>query len=103
MLVALLTGAATLGLGQLAFAHLRAPLARASIALLFTGPAGVAGYHAALGLARMSGAGPSWCIAFAILGALMVGGTAFARIAAFAYSASGAAAPAPSDRLAAQG
>lgn len=89
MLVALLTGGATLGLGQVAFAHMRAPLARVSIALLFAGPAGIAGYHAALGLARMTGASPGWCEASAILGTVMVGGTAFARIAALALPVGG--------------
>lgn len=103
MLAAVLAAAVTLGLGQLAFAHIRAPLVRASIALLFAVPAGIAGYHAALGLARMTGAGSAWCSAFAILGALMVGCTAFARIAAFAIAAGGSRTAAPSDRLAAQG
>jgi hypothetical protein len=103
MLIAVLAAAITLGLGQLAFAHLRAPLARISIALLFAIPAGIAGYHAALGFARMTGAGPGWCNTVAILGALMVGCTAFARIAAFACAAVAPRTVAPSDRLAAQG
>lgn len=103
MLLAVLAAAITLGLGQLAFSHLRAPLARVSIALLFAVPAGIAGYHAALGFARMTGAGPSWCSAVAILGALMVGGTAFARIAAFAWTAAGSRTAVSPDCFAAQG
>ena len=81
MLVGILAAAVTLSIGQLAFATMRTPLARTTIALLFTAPAGFAGFYAALGLARDVGAGPHWCDAFGLIGALLVGATAFARIA----------------------
>jgi hypothetical protein len=84
--VALLSGAASLALGQLAFAHLRSPPARLGTALLFAGPAAAAGFYAGLGLARNAGAGPYWSEAFAVIGAILVGGTAFVRIAAVPVS-----------------
>jgi hypothetical protein len=84
--VAFLSGAASLALGQLAFAHLRSPQARLGTALLFAGPAAAAGFYAALGLARDIGSGPYWSEAFAVVGAALVGGTAFVRIAAVPVS-----------------
>ena len=81
MLVGILAAAMTLVIGQLVFATLRTPVARISVALLFAAPAGFAGYYAALGLARDMGAGPHWCDAVGLIGLLLVGATAFARIA----------------------
>jgi hypothetical protein len=82
-LVAILIGAATLGLGQLAFALVRSPLIRAAVAFGFAAPAAVAGYYATLGLVHIGIASMGWCEAFAVIGAVLVGGTAFARMAAF--------------------
>jgi phosphoglycerol transferase MdoB-like AlkP superfamily enzyme len=86
VLVGILAAAMTLIIGQLAFARLRTPLARTTIALLFTAPAGFAGYYAALGLVRDMGAGPHWCDVFGILGALLIGATAFARLASGSFA-----------------
>jgi hypothetical protein len=86
MLVGILAAAMTLVVGQFAFATLRTPLARITLALLFAAPAGFAGYYAALGLARDAGAGPHWCDAFGAVGMLLVGATAFARIASGAFA-----------------
>lgn len=82
MLVGLICAAATLVLGQLAFASLKSPFARLSIGLLFAAPAAFAGFYAALGLARDMGASLPWCNAVGMIGALAVGGTALARLAA---------------------
>lgn len=76
-----LVGTGTFALGRIAFATIRAPAARLVIALLFAAPAVLAGYYAALGLARNANVGPYWAEAFAVLGAFLVGGTSFARIA----------------------
>jgi len=86
ILVGILAAAMTLVAGQLAFATLRTPVARITVALLFTAPAGFAGYYAALGLVRDVGAGPHWCDAFGVIGTLLVGATAFARIASGSFA-----------------
>jgi hypothetical protein len=75
-----LAGIATLAAGQLAFAATRSLFVRAAIALLFVAPAAIAGYHATLGLARIGIPSEAWSHAFAIIGAILVGGTAWGRI-----------------------
>jgi hypothetical protein len=79
-----LAGSATLAIGQIAFATMRTPLIRAAIALLFTVPAAVAGYHATFGLAHIGVPSEGWREAFAIVGAFLVGGTAWARMSLLA-------------------
>jgi hypothetical protein len=81
ILIAALVGATTLAIGQLAFALVRSPLIRACLALGFAAPAAVAGYYATLGLIHIGVPSQSWCEAFAWIGALLTGGTAFARLA----------------------
>jgi hypothetical protein len=49
IIVAVLAGATTLAIGQIAFATVRSPLLRAAIGLLYAVPATIAGYHATLG------------------------------------------------------
>lgn len=77
----LCAGAASLAIGRFAFAQVRIPALRMMIALAFAAPAGLAGFYAALGVSRNVGAAPHWAEGIAILGALAVGGTAFARLA----------------------
>jgi hypothetical protein len=81
ILVGLITGAFTLAAGQIAIAAFRSPLIRTAIALVFAMPAAVAGYHAALGLARFGVPAEVWQQTFALIGAIAVGGTAWARMA----------------------
>jgi len=81
LLVALLAGAGTLAFGRLAFALSPSTLLRALIALLFAVPAALAGYEAAFGLVHLGMASNMWCGAFGAIGALLTGGTAFARMA----------------------
>ncbi len=83
ILVAILTGAVTLAVGQIAFAVIRSPLIRAGIALVFAAPAAVAGYYATLGVTHIAVASQSWCAAFAVIGAILVGATAFTQMAVF--------------------
>ncbi len=64
---------------KLAFAATRSLLVRAAIALLFA-PAAVAGYHATLGLAQIGVPSEGWRQAFAIIGAVLVGATAWTRM-----------------------
>ena len=80
LVVGIVAGTVTLGAGQLTFAMARSPLIRAAIALLFATPAAVAGYHATLALARVGVSSQGWRQAFAIIGAILVGGTAWGRM-----------------------
>ena len=60
MIVGVVAGALMVLLGQVAFAAVRLPLIRGTIALLFAEPAALAGYHAALGLAHIAIPGEGW-------------------------------------------
>jgi hypothetical protein len=52
--------------------------------MLFVVPAAIAGYHLTLGLARLGMVSEGWREAFAIVGAVVIGGTAWARVAMLA-------------------
>ncbi|WP_205788979.1 hypothetical protein [Methylocystis rosea] len=86
IMVALVCGVVTLSIGRIAFATARSPLIRAVIATLFAAPAVVAGYHVALGLADIGASSAIWREAFALIGAIIVGGTAWARISHYAMT-----------------
>ncbi len=83
-----LVGAAAAGavaiVGQLAFAFARPIWIRVIVAGLFAGPAAIAGYAAALGIARLAIPSESWQMAAAIIGAVAVGVTALFRMAGVA-------------------
>ena len=81
---AFFTGAATLILGQIAFATIRSMPIRLALDVLYALPAGIAGFHAIKGLSGMGGAGETWTLVFAAIGAVIVGFTAWARVAALA-------------------
>ena len=83
LVVGVLAGGVTLAIGQIAFATVRTPLIRALIGLLYAVPAGIAGYQASLGLAEIGVPSEVWREAFAIVSAVLVGATAFARMALF--------------------
>lgn len=82
--VALFAGAVALILGQVAFATIRSPTIRLAIGALYALPAGVAGFHAVKGLSATGGAGATWTLVFASIGAIIVGSTAWVRIASLA-------------------
>lgn len=84
ILVALVSGAVSQITGKIAFAATRSPPLRAAIAAVFAAPAAIAGYHVALSLADFGAPLAIWREAFALIGATMVGGTAWARIAPYA-------------------
>ena len=67
--------------GQIAFATIQSVPVRFAISALYAAPAGIAGYHAIKGLSEIGGAGDTWTLAFAWIGAIIVGATAWARIA----------------------
>jgi hypothetical protein len=88
-LVGVLAGGATLAVGRIAFAMVRSPTVRAAIALLFAGPAAIAGYHATLGIARIGVPSEAWREVIAVVGAILIGGVAFARTLLFVPPALG--------------
>jgi hypothetical protein len=88
-LIALFAGAGTLALGQLLFATVRVPILRAGIALIFAIPAAVAGYHATLGIAHIAMPPSTLTEILAFVGATLVGGTAWSRMAIFVPPATG--------------
>lgn len=79
-LVGLFAGVLVLVIGQVAFAVVASPFVRGSIAVLFAAPATIAGYHATLGFAQIGAPSGTWCELFAVIGATVVGGTAFVRV-----------------------
>jgi hypothetical protein len=84
LLVGVVSGALTLAFGQIAFAVVRPLILRATIAAAFAIPAAIAGYHAVLGLSQIGVPSLIWREVFAWIGALFIGGTAWARITVFA-------------------
>ena len=80
IVVGLLVSTALLASGQRAIAAARSPQLRAAIIFLFAAPAAIAGYHAIRGLARFSASSEPWQDAFAVVGAIAVGATAWARM-----------------------
>jgi len=81
---AFVSSAITLLAGQIAFATIRSVPIKLAIGALYAAPAGIAGYHAIKGLSEIGGAGETWTLVFAWIGAVIVGGTAWARIASLA-------------------
>jgi hypothetical protein len=57
---------------------------RAAIAALFALPATFAGYHVVLAMAQIGVPSLAWQEVFACLGAVFIGGTAWARLTVFA-------------------
>ncbi|RKQ89616.1 hypothetical protein [Maricaulis maris] len=82
--VALFAGAIALVLGQVAFATFRSQTIRLALGALYALPAGVAGFHAVKGLSETGGAGETWTLVFASIGAVIVGASAWIRIASLA-------------------
>ena len=81
LVVGLIAGVVTLVLSQAAFAVARSPAIRCAIALLIAAPAAVAGFHATLGLAQIGVSSQIWRDVFAVIGGVLVGCTAFVRLA----------------------
>ena len=73
-------GGFTLVVGQYAFSVVRSPIVRLVVGLLFALPAARAGYDATLAVANLSIPSEWWRESFAMLGAIAVGSTAWARV-----------------------
>ncbi|GEP57612.1 hypothetical protein [Reyranella soli] len=84
LVVGLLVGGAILALGQFAFAVTRTPLIRIAIGLLYGVPAAIAGYQVSFALAGVGMPISVWQTAFAVVGAVVSGCTAFSRLAQLA-------------------
>ncbi|MGD9656879.1 MAG: hypothetical protein AB7U61_04430 [Methylocystis sp.] len=80
LLAGVIAAALTLGLAQRIFAATHSPVSRALIASIYTMPAVVAGYHAALGLSRLTATSSEWRQAFAVAGSIVLGAIAWSRI-----------------------
>lgn len=80
IVVGFAAGAFGLLAGQHVFSAVRSPAIRLVIALLFAVPAACAGYQVTLGLAHVGVSSESWCEAVALVGAIVVGCTAWARV-----------------------
>lgn len=76
-------GAMTLVAGQVLFAAVRAPILHAGIAAAFAVPAAIAAYHAVHGISGVGGTGEDLRQIFGVVGALAIGGVAWARMNAF--------------------
>ena len=81
-----LAGGATLAFGQFALAAARTPLTRAIFGLLYGVPAAIAGYQVSFALVGIGTVGSVWQTAFAVVGAVVSGCTAFSRLALLAPS-----------------
>jgi hypothetical protein len=80
VVVGFVAAVALLFIGQLTFGLARSRFASAVVGLAFAAPAAVAGYEAIRSLASLSAASPGWQQGLAALGAILVGGTAWARL-----------------------
>lgn len=74
----------TLVLGRYAFSVARGPVVRLLIGLLFAVPAARAGYDMTLALSHIGIPSEWWRESFAVLGAIAIGSTAWARVSTLA-------------------
>ena len=72
-------GVVTLVISQFIFAIIRSPLLKNLVAAAFTLPAAIVGYHLVLGLSTLGTPSATWQHLFAVIGAAVVGATAWAR------------------------
>ena len=86
IVVGLIAGGITLGIGQVLLVIVRPMWARLLIALAFVAPAVFAGYHVTYGIAKLAMPSETWQIVFSIIGAIAIGVTTLLRVAASASS-----------------
>jgi hypothetical protein len=78
----IVAAAFVLVVGQTIFSFVRTSILRIAIALMFAVPAALAGYYATFGLSGLTMTSDVWRQFFAVIGAIVVGITAWARLAA---------------------
>src|SRR5258708_24609390 len=79
--LALLPVGAPLAAAQIVFAIVRTPLVRFVLALLFAGQAALAGFYATQGLTALTMSSQTWSQIFGVIGAIVIGVTAWLRLA----------------------
>lgn len=84
IIVGLVAGGATFGLGQIALAFLPSAWLRLLIIMLFVAPATVAGYNATHGIAQIAMPSATWQMIFSVVGAVAVSVTTVVRLAGVA-------------------
>jgi hypothetical protein len=82
--VGFIAGVATLLLGHLLLTFVKPLWLRLMTAAVFVAPAAIAGYHATHGIVKHTIPSDTWQVAFSVVGAVVVGITAFARLATLA-------------------
>lgn len=80
--VSVVTAAFVLVIGQAIFSFVRTPILRIAVALIFAIPAALGGYYATFGLSDLTMTSDLWRQAFAVIGAVSIGATAWTRLAA---------------------
>ncbi|MBB2173807.1 hypothetical protein HLH35_17065 [Gluconacetobacter asukensis] len=82
IVIGIVAGTATQVAGQMAFAMVPIVWFRMALGLLYTVPAVIAGYCAMLDVSQLCVPSSFWRHLFAVIGAVLVGGTAWVRIGA---------------------
>jgi hypothetical protein len=82
IVLGLLAAAFTVVIGQAVFSLVRTPILRIAVALMFAVLAALAGYYATFGLSGFAMTSDLWRQVFAVIGAVVIGATAWARLAA---------------------
>jgi hypothetical protein len=80
IVVGIVSSAFALVVGQYAFAVTRSAIVRFVISMLFVVPAAIAGYHLTLGFVHLGMVSEVWGQAFAMVGTVAIGGTAWGRV-----------------------
>lgn len=78
----IVAAAFVLVIGQTIFSFVRTPILRLAVALMFAVPAALAGYYATFGLSGLTMTSDPWRQVFAVIGAVVIGATAWTRLAA---------------------
>jgi len=86
VLIGAFAAGVTWGAAQFIFTSVRSVWIRLAIALAFAAPAAVAGYHATLGLTKLTMPSEGWQIAFSVVAASAKSTTAWTRLVAMAPS-----------------
>jgi hypothetical protein len=78
----IVAAAFVLVIGQTIFSLVRTPILRIAVALMFAVPAALAGYYATFGLSGLTMTSDPWRQVFAVTAAVVIGATAWTRLAA---------------------
>jgi hypothetical protein len=78
----MVAAAFVLVMGRTIFSLVRTPILRIAVALAFAVPEALAGYYATFGLSGLTTTSALWRQVFAVIGAVVIGATAWARPAA---------------------